>query len=160
MRVAIMSPESSFQRKLPRVGPPAVRAEMTCEPVEPHDEQIVTGPLIHVRHPLIQAEWTCEPVEAPSLELTVRPVGDADAAAARFTRLIDSLSEYERKLGGAGVTRDPVRSRAEPGTVTLVLVPNDPVGAEERLEALGRVAVAAGEFAGESVRAEVKRQAA
>ena len=79
-----------------------------------------------------------------TLELTVElaPGADAGAVQAKMGRFIESLSEFEKSLGGAGVTWDRERSMVTPGTITLVLVPNDPVGDETRLAALAKVATA------------------
>jgi hypothetical protein len=126
--------------------------------VEPTDD--CRPKLVHVRRPLVRGTLTFEPAGPAFLELTVTPAGDAAAAFARVAELVDRLSEYDQAVGGAGVTRDAARSRAEPGAVTLVVVANDPAGAEARLEAFGRVAAAAVGYAGEAVRAEVKRSAA
>jgi hypothetical protein len=77
-----------------------------------------------------------------TLELTVElaPGADAESVQAKMGRFIESLSEFEKSLGGAGVTWDRERSMVTPGTITLVLVPNEPAGNETRLEALAKVA--------------------
>jgi len=142
-----------------RVSGPLVRGKLMFEPVVPTGEPVVDGPLIHVGHRLIRGQVLLEPVEPVVLELTLTPAPGADAGelAAKVGRLIDSLDEFEKALGGAGVTRDPGPAANGPGTVTLVLRPNDPAGAEFRLGALAKVADAAVAFGtGVRIRTEVK----
>jgi hypothetical protein len=89
----------------------------------------------------------CSASETPApvtLVLTLDLAQGADAIAVRdkVVRLIETLSNFEKTLGGAGVTWDPKQSTAADGTVTMVLVPNDPTGAELRLEAMAKVTAA------------------
>jgi hypothetical protein len=96
------------------------------------------------------------------LSLDLTPGADAIAVRDKVVRLIETLSDFEKTLGGAGVTWDPKQSTAVDGTVTMVLLPNEPTGAEFRLEAMAKVTSAAVAEFGQIVRfqAGVNRVAA
>jgi hypothetical protein len=82
--------------------------------------------------------------EVPVLRLTLhlRPGAEPAQLALDVLGLIDALNRYERELGGRGVTWDKAHSRAEPeqGVVHLVLAPNEPRHARERLARLAATA--------------------
>ena len=57
--------------------------------------------------------------------MTLTPDADPGAVFEKVVKLIDLLDRYEKAAGGAGIQFDPKRSKAVPGTVTLVLVSSD-----------------------------------
>ncbi|MBA4062113.1 MAG: hypothetical protein C0501_00075 [Isosphaera sp.] len=112
--------------------------------------------LVRVRGPALPVvALTSVSVASVHLELTValRPDTAAAAVAAVFGKLTDLvavLNAYEADLGGAGFWVDESRSGARPGpAVGLVLVPNEPAGAEGRLRRVADLLVkTAGGYAG------------
>ncbi len=68
------------------------------------------------------------------LVLTLDAGADADEVFDRVADHIRVLSGYAEAGGGAGLTLDPAQSWAEPGTVTLRLVPTDPRYAAKQRE--------------------------
>jgi len=118
------------------------------EPTAPDDRPVSKGKLIRVSGPALPpVRLSAGPVAGASLELAFSMSGGVDEALlGRVVTLIDRLSEFETSLGGPGVTHDPERSKTDGGAVRLVLVPNDPTGATERLTAFGRVAATAVEL--------------
>ncbi len=73
-----------------------------------------------------RAEATAAAAAGFDLVLTLDAGADADEVFGRVVDFIGELDEYAQAGGGAGLTLDPAQSRAEPGTVTLRLVPTDP----------------------------------
>lgn len=66
--------------------------------------------------------------------LEVSPSADPGRVALAVLSLIDDLGEYDRRLGGKGVRWDRSHSDAgSSGNVNIVLTPNDPEGAAERM---------------------------
>ena len=88
---------------------------------------------------------------AVALEVMLTLTDDADPAEVNtaVVRLINSLSAFEKSLGGSGVSLSVGRSSAERGRVVLCLFPNDQTGAESRLSQLaGVMMTATGAFRG------------
>lgn len=141
---------------------PAVRLEVT--PVSPRAGKRSSGKLVPQgrAHPAV----VLGPVNRVSpvvLELTFTlTVGaGAEDMTAKIVRLIDTLNEFEKVLGGAGVTHAAGHPAAGPGTFVVVVVPNESAGAQDRLSQLATVvATAVREFTGVGgVRGRVIRQA-
>lgn len=59
------------------------------------------------------------------LVLTLDAGADADEVFVRVVEMLDELDEFARASGGTGLKLDTKQSNAEPGTVTLRLVPAD-----------------------------------
>jgi hypothetical protein len=141
------------QDELIRVGRPMKRVKLTFEPTSPLDGSVTDGPLIQVGRPLERVNLMFEPVVSIYLELTLslRPETDKTSVSAIFeklTVLVDLFNDYEAELGGVGFTVDATRSGVKAGpTIGLVLVPNDPNGAERRLAKVAELlAKAASEY--------------
>jgi hypothetical protein len=111
---------------------------------------------------VIDGHATLVPVDSSTadprhyLELELPVAGSEGEAVARVETLIAGLSAAERALGGAGLTRNPARSSAAAGTLTLVLDPMDPAGAERRLTAIALIVQAGTGFAGMPVPTRVR----
>jgi hypothetical protein len=73
-------------------------------------------------------------ITALAITLEMKPTADPARVALDVLSLIDELQRYDRRLGGEGIHWDRSRSNAESGgTVRIVLTPNAPEGAEERM---------------------------
>jgi hypothetical protein len=143
--------------ELIRVARPLVRGKLVFEPVVPLDGPVTDGPLNRVARPLVRGTLPFEPAVPLYLELTLtlRPDTDKDTVAAVFeklTTLVELLNGYEAELGGTGFAVDEPRSGIKAGpAVGLVLLPNDPNGAERRLAKVAELlAKAASEYAGKA----------
>jgi hypothetical protein len=141
-------PTPEGDRRFVRVGRAAHVVTLHGEATTPDDRPVSTGKWVRVSRPALPVVTLCaEPVLPVNLEVAFPVAGGMGPALLdKVAALIDGLSEFETSLGGAGVTRDLARSRAEGGTVTLVFVPNDPAGSAERLSAFAKVAATAVEL--------------
>lgn len=135
-----MSPDVN-PRKLNPVSRRLVRGTLKFEPVAPVEGPVTDGPLLPVRRPLVRGELSFERVEPVWLELEFALTADADVATAFGTvvRLIAELDWYEKQLGGAGVRCAKEQVRVVNDTVTIVLIPKNPVGSKGRMRILERV---------------------
>ncbi len=120
------------ENKLIHVRRPLVKLVAQFEPSDPNAPPATPGPLIHVRRPLVRL--TAEPETGFDLVLTLDTGADAGEVFTRVSKLLGELDAYARASGGAGLTLDTKQSRAEPGTVTLRLVPADPSRKEKQAE--------------------------
>jgi hypothetical protein len=123
------------EAKLIHVRRPLVKLVAQFEPVDPNEPPGTPGPLIHVRRPLVKLVAEQEMSAEFDLVLTLDAGADASEVFTRVSKLLGELDKFARASGGAGLTLDTKQSRAEPGTVTLRLVPADPARKEQQAEA-------------------------
>jgi len=127
----VTTPNPEPQRKLIRVGRPAIRGTLRLEPVVPIDGPVTTGPLIHVRRPVVRGTLTFEPVVTTEVELPLPGGADGGPMFETIHAVLGKLNEIEAQLGRPGVCVDGERSGVRDGKVVLVVTPNDPAGAVE-----------------------------
>ncbi|WP_439631576.1 hypothetical protein [Gemmata sp.] len=105
------------QRKLPRVGPPAIRASVTMEPV---------GPAAGAEGGAFQTEPVRAEVGAP-----LSGGEDGGRLLVTLRGLVGKLSECEELLGRPGLRVHGERSGVAGGRAVVSVGPSDPVGAVE-----------------------------
>jgi hypothetical protein len=88
---------------------------------------------------LSEVRWSLgHPPVVPMLQLTfyLRPEVDPAGLSFDVLRFFQGLSQYERELGGTGLTWDEAHSQGAADAVRLVVAPNERRGAKERLTRL------------------------
>jgi hypothetical protein len=101
-----MSEERKFVRKMPRVGPPAIRATVTGGPH--HTDQVVV--------------------------LALAPDADPAAVYEQVKGLVARFDEAAWVSGGTGMALDVVHSTASAGAVVVRLLPALPARGPEQAE--------------------------
>jgi hypothetical protein len=137
---------------LPRSSDQLVRVCQTLPPIEVDCSDWVCETEPYTSTSLERVCQTLPPIEAeffpPSdvfLELTFTLAANADANRIldKATKLFERVDEYEKSLGGAGITWDRERSNTQNGTLSLILMPNNPADAEQYLQTLATLVVGA-----------------
>ena len=128
-----------------RVGQSLPMVELDCSdwPREPGPRS--SGQLVRVCEslPPFEMEFAREADLFLELTFTLVPGADRDRLFTKVTTLCERANDYERSLGGAGMRWDKERSLSHNGTLQMVLVPNNPVDAEQRLQMLATLLVSA-----------------
>jgi hypothetical protein len=98
------------------------------------ETDVVTGPATVTDC----SSWIPKPARL-ILTLTLHAGADAAEVTKALEPILMLANAYEMKAGGQGLVWDRAASKAEAGTLTLVLEANDPLGAAERFAELANL---------------------
>jgi len=150
-----MTTPNPSSEKFVRLSRPAIPLIKLTAEHEPDDRPVSKGKWVRVCQPAVVVKLVAEPVVSVYLELKLTLRSDTDAVTAnatydKLTGLVGLLNAFEAELGGSGFLMDIGKSGVKPGpAVGLVLMPNNPNGADRRLATVAELlAKAASEYPG------------